>query len=108
MTKKEFEALSTDEIEYILADGGRFVVFTYTISIILMTFRHSSSVFLLRRGEWPIKHGWPYLLLSLILGWWGIPWGPIYTIQSLYYAFAGKDVTKEILEGVEEKEEEAW
>lgn len=105
MTRKEYEQLSDAEIQYILADGGRFVVFTYAISLIFITFRHSSSVFLLRRGELPIKHGWLYLIISLILGWWGIPWGPIYTIQAFYYAFAGKDVTKEILEGVEEDED---
>lgn len=106
MTRKEYEALSDAEIQYILADGGRFVVFTYTISLILVTFRQSSSVFLLRRGEWPIKHGWPYLLISLILGWWGIPWGPIYTIQSIFYAFAAKNVTAEILKCVTEEEED--
>jgi len=26
----------------------------------------------------------PFTLLSLLLGWWGNPWGPIYTIQSLW------------------------
>jgi hypothetical protein len=40
----------------------------------------------------------PFTLLSLVLGWWGIPWGPIYTIQSVVINFqGGKDVTKEVL-----------
>lgn len=25
-----------------------------------------------------------FTLVSLIFGWWGIPWGPIYTIQSIF------------------------
>lgn len=97
MTKQEYSKLSDGEILYILDNGGRFVIYTYAISIILMTFRRGSDVYLLRKGESALKHGWPYMLLSLVLGWWGIPWGPIYTIQSIYYAFTGKDVTQEML-----------
>jgi hypothetical protein len=42
--------------------------------------------------------GLPFSLLSLFLGWWGIPWGPIYTVQALWVNFSGgKDVTREIL-----------
>lgn len=106
MTKQEISQLSPEELEYILADGGRFVIYTYTISLLIISFRRSSELFLLRRGELPIKHGWPYLLISLILGWWGIPWGLIYTPQSIYYAFAGKDVTQEVLESITESNPE--
>jgi hypothetical protein len=36
--------------------------------------------------------------LSAFLGWWGIPWGPIYTIQSLSKNISGgKDVTDQVL-----------
>ena len=42
--------------------------------------------------------GLPFTLLSLLLGWWGIPWGPIYTIQSLWVNLkGGRDVTQEIM-----------
>jgi len=38
-----------------------------------------------------------FTLLSLVLGWWGIPWGPIYTVQSLWVnAQGGRDVTREV------------
>ena len=37
-----------------------------------------------------------FTLLTLVLGWWGIPWGPIYTIGSIYTNFnGGKDVVSE-------------
>lgn len=78
MTQQEYSKLSNEEVIAILNDGGRFVIYTYAISILIMTFRRGSNVFLLKKGEWAIKHGYPYLLLSLLLGWWGIPWGPIY------------------------------
>lgn len=32
-----------------------------------------------------------YSVISLIAGWWGFPWGPIYTIQSLYKNMRGGD-----------------
>lgn len=97
MTQQEYSKLSNEEVIAILNDGGRFVIYTYAISILIMTFRRGSNVFLLKKGEWAIKHGYPYLLLSLLLGWWGIPWGPIYTIQSIYNSFVGKDITQEVL-----------
>lgn len=106
MTRKEFEQLSPQDIANILEGGGRFVVFTYTISIILMTFRRSSDVFLLRYDETAFKHGYPYFIISFLLGWWGIPWGPIYTVQSLFYSFKGKDITEDILSAISENESE--
>lgn len=98
MAPEEYRNMSIEELNSELSNGGRFVIYTWTLSLIVITQRRGSSdVFFLRRDEWAIKHGWPYLILSLLLGWWGIPWGPIYTIQSIYYAFCGKDVTDEIL-----------
>ena len=38
-----------------------------------------------------------WLLLAAV-GWWGIPWGPIYSIQSLYTNITGgHDVTDQIV-----------
>ena len=28
-------------------------------------------------------------LITLLLGWWGIPWGPIRTVQALYINLRG-------------------
>ena len=39
----------------------------------------------------------PYSLLTLVLGWWGIPWGLIYTPLALMTNFSGgRDVTAEV------------
>lgn len=97
---KGMQGLSPEEIKRELNDGAKFVIFTYTISLIVMSFKRSSDIYFVRQGEFPIKYGWWCLLISLILGWWGIPWGPIYTIQSMYYAFAGKDMTNEVLAAI--------
>ena len=40
-------------------------------------------------------------LLSMVVGWWGIPWGIFFTIQTLYTnCMGGKDVTSEMLNSV--------
>jgi hypothetical protein len=98
MTIKNLEGLTTDQMNRELAHGGKFVIFQFTISVIVMTFRRSSDIYFIRAGENGAIKGLPFTLLSLVFGWWGIPWGPIYTIGSLYKNLSGgKDVTQEIL-----------
>ncbi|MEN7547001.1 hypothetical protein AAG747_03730 [Rapidithrix thailandica] len=98
---KGIEDLSTQEINRELEHGAKFVVYQYTISIIIMTFRRSSDIYFIRSGESGISQGLGFSLLSFFLGWWGIPWGPIYTIGSLIKNFqGGKDVTAEVLQSV--------
>jgi len=92
------EGLSDAEINSELERGARFVVFQYCISVVLMTFRRSSNIHFVRPGESAALKGLPYTLLSLALGWWGIPWGIAYTIGSVFTNLSGgKDVTNEIL-----------
>jgi len=89
---------SGGELQQELQQGGKFVMYQYCISILILTFKRSSNVYFIRFEENAIVKGLPFTLLSLLLGWWGIPWGPIYTIQAVWNNFkGGKDVTKEIL-----------
>ena len=45
-----------------------------------------------------------YTLISLLLGWWGIPWGPVYTIGSIFNnPTGGKDVTGDVLAAMQEE-----
>ncbi|MDR1154529.1 MAG: hypothetical protein LBL04_07440 [Bacteroidales bacterium] len=95
---KNIEGLTVAELNNELSRGGKFVMFQYCVSIVVMTFRRSSDIYFVRAGESTIKHSIGYTLLTLLLGWWGIPWGPIYTIGSLYTNLSGgKDVTREVL-----------
>ncbi|HEV7404858.1 MAG TPA: hypothetical protein VGO11_18090 [Chthoniobacteraceae bacterium] len=78
--------------------GARFVVFSYTISILVMTFKRPSSIYFVKAHESRVVKGLPFTLLTLFLGWWGIPWGPIYSIGSFIDNFGGgKDLTNDIL-----------
>jgi hypothetical protein len=95
---KNIEGLTIDDLNKELAQGAKFVVFQYCISIIVMTFKRSSSVYFIKSGASTAKHSVWFTLLTLLFGWWGIPWGPIYTISSLCINLTGgKDVTQEVI-----------
>src|SRR6266700_2486635 len=92
------EGMKNGELDFEIQRGGKFVLFQYCISVVVLTFRRPSGIYFLRQGESSVTKGLPFTLLSLVAGWWGIPWGPIYTIQSVYNnSRGGKDVTQAVL-----------
>ncbi|MBI5954645.1 MAG: hypothetical protein HY865_23560 [Chloroflexi bacterium] len=92
------EGMTVGDVRSEVARGGKFVIFQYCISILIMTFRRSSSIYFIKAGEGAFGAGIGYTLTSLLLGWWGIPWGPIYTIGSVVTNLGGgKDVTQEVM-----------
>ncbi len=98
---KNIEGLTNQQISTELAQGAKFVVYQYTISIIVMTFKRSSDIYFIRSGENATVKGLPFTLLTFVMGWWGIPWGPIYSIGSLVTNLGGgKNVTQEVLQAV--------
>ena len=95
------ESLSDQEINLEIQRGGKFVVYQYCISLLIMTFKRSSNIYFIKVGENSIAKGAMYSLISVLIGWWGIPWGPIYTISSIYSNLrGGKDVTSELIENI--------
>jgi hypothetical protein len=92
------EGLSADQVNFELQRGAKFVLFQYCISVLVMTFKRGSDIFFIRSGESAVTKGLPYSLLSFVAGWWGIPWGPIWTVGSLVTNFkGGKNVTSEVI-----------
>jgi len=98
MASRDPYTLSPDEVRRVLAAGGRCVCYEYCVSALFVTLRRTSAVRLLQPGEPPRRGGWPYTLLSLLLGWWGLPWGPVLTPLAVAANLAGgHDVTPEVL-----------
>ncbi len=92
------ENMSTDELNYQLRRGGRFVYFQYCVSIIIVTFKRPSNIYFIKAGESAFGKSIGFTFTSLIAGWWGIPWGPIYTISSLITNISGgKTITDEVV-----------
>jgi hypothetical protein len=95
---KNIDGLTVNDINKELSRGAKFVMFQYCVSILVMTFRRSSDIYFIKAGESTIKHSIGLTLVTFIFGWWGIPWGPIYSIGALFSNLTGgKDVTQEVL-----------
>jgi hypothetical protein len=88
------ENMSSDQLRFELQRGAKIVCYHYCVSLLVITFRRSSDAYYIPAGESAVSKGLPWTLLSLVMGWWGIPWGPIFTVQSLIVNFkGGKDLT---------------
>jgi hypothetical protein len=89
--------LTPQELEAELAAGGRFVFYEFCISFVFLTLRCPTSIRFLRPQEFGVVRGLPYVFLSLLLGWWGVPWGIIYTPLTIFTNLCGgHDVTEEV------------
>lgn len=65
----------------------RVTIFIRVLSVIVMTYKRGWSHILCSRCR--IKYSLLFNLEVWLLGWWGFPWGPIYTIEALLKNLAG-------------------
>jgi len=92
------EGLMLRDIEQDILKGGRFVIHHYCISVMIMTFTRSSDIYYLRSSKSGVSRAAGYSILSLLLGWWGIPFGFIFTPYVLWKnGRGGTDVTREVM-----------
>lgn len=88
------EGMSADQLRFEIQRGAKLVCYQYCVSVVVMSFRRSSNIYLIPAGQSAISKSLPWTLLTLVAGWWGIPWGPIFSIQSRVTNFkGGKDIT---------------
>lgn len=60
----------------------RYIIFGYVISLIVITWRRTiHGIFCPSCAP---KKAFQASAISWVLGWWGVPWGPIWTIGALY------------------------
>ena len=98
---KNIEGLTTADINNELNNGAKFVIYQYSISILVMSFKRSSDIYFIRAGASDVTPGLLFTVISFIFGWWGIPWGPIYTIGAIFTNFSGgKNVTQEVINSI--------
>jgi hypothetical protein len=91
------DGLSDAQIQHEIQQGAKFVIYQYCVSVVVLTFKRPSDIHFIRAGESAVTKGLGFTALSALVGWWGIPWGPIYTVQSIWVnSHGGRDVTSQI------------
>lgn len=95
--EQEHQARLEAERKAELARGGRFLRFPYTMSFVLLTLKRTSDIYFVRHNEPASTYGSKYAWINLSLGWWGIPFGPIYTLLCIGGSFKGEDITREVM-----------
>ena len=64
----------------------------------ILSFKQGTDIYFLRSTENAVVKSLPYTLLTLVAGWWGIPFGPIFSVMALFNNLkGGKDATKEVM-----------
>jgi len=97
MNLAPIEQMTPEQLRFEIQRGAKFVQYQYCISILVMTFKRYSKVTYIAPEEGAVVKGLGFTLLTLVAGWWGIPWGPIWTIEALWVNLrGGKDLTPEI------------
>jgi hypothetical protein len=98
MNIKNIENLSGVDLRKLVSEGGKFVIYKYCISIVIASFNNPSDIYFIKPNHSRISPAIGFLFTNLFLGWWGIPWGPIYTIGNIAIILGGgKDVTNEVM-----------
>jgi hypothetical protein len=101
MDIKGLEGLTVADVRQEVSRGAKFVVFTYAMSFLIITLKRSSAVHFIRAGQGTFGASLPYTLLSFFIGWWGFPWGLVYTPMAIIQNLAGgTDVTAAVMESL--------
>lgn len=98
MKIRNIDGLSASDLQEEVSKGGRFMYYPFTVSLVLFTLKRTSDTYLVRAGETTAGKQVFFTMISLLFGWWGIPFGPKYTIKSIQANLrGGKNVTDEVM-----------
>lgn len=82
--------------------GRRFVTYPFVVSLLVLSFnRNMGGVRLVGRDQWPMVPLFGATLVTILFGWWGFPWGIIWSPISLFHLWrGGRDSTLDVLGNV--------
>jgi hypothetical protein len=85
--------------------GARLVRFEICISLVFVTIRRQSPLYLTDTWQDRYLRGLGYSVLAILLGPWGVPWGLIWTPRAVWINLTGGvDETEEALDWMEANE----
>ena len=97
------EELSFDELQLKLQEGGRFVCYSVVVSAVVLTSRQATEIYFQRADRYSPAARWVSTLFTFLFGWWGFPWGIIYTPGALLRNLQGGiDVSDEVVATIEQ------
>lgn len=92
------ENMTMTELKDEIERGGKFVYYQYCYSLLILTKRESSPIYFVKKEESSLVKGLKYTLSSFLFGWWGVPWGLIYTpICIVKNLLGGKNITDQVM-----------
>ena len=87
-----------EELRTRVEAGARCVRFEFCFSLLFVTVRRQSHVYLTHSWQQRYLCGLWYSVLSLLLGPWGIPWGLLWTLWAVWVnTTGGVDCTSEVV-----------
>jgi len=94
---KGIENLNEEQVQAQLQQGARFVIYQYCVSILVMSFKRNSPIYFIPAKEKASIRSLRFIGISLLVGWWGLPWGPIWTFRTVRANLnGGIDVTQHV------------
>lgn len=97
MKTNNTEGLTMFEINVLIQQGGKFIMFPFIISEMVKRIKEP-NVYFIRPNEGTFKYALKHFFLNLSLSWRFFPFAPIYIVKSLFYLIkGGKDYTETIL-----------
>lgn len=95
------EGMTYGELEDEIRRGARFVIFQYVVSVVILTFKQPTNIYFIRAGEGTFGKAIGPTLATFFLGWWGFPFGIIYSIEVLVRNLSGgKDLTDAVMDSI--------
>lgn len=102
MKTNNTEGLTMFEINVLVQQGGRFVMFPYLSGLVKKML--ASNIYFVRPEETSFKYALKHFFLNFNFSLHVFPYGPIYMIKSLYFLLrGGKDYTYKMLEYLNRK-----
>jgi len=103
MKTNNIEGLTPFEINLLIQQGGKFIMFPFIVSEMVKKIKES-NVYFIRPNEGTFKYAIKHFFLNLSLSMSIFPLAPIYIIKSLFYLMkGGKDYTETMLEDLNAK-----
>ncbi|MCR4030405.1 MULTISPECIES: hypothetical protein [Flavobacterium] len=97
MKTNNTEGLTMFEINVLIQQGAKFIVFPFIFSKMVKRIKES-NIYFVRPNESTFKYALKHFYLNLSVSWRIFPYGPIYVLKSLFFLIkGGKDYTETIL-----------